>query len=47
MKIPGAYNAADYNNLNVSSEVKELFKYITRWVVGREINLGGVVLNLQ
>lgn len=29
--MPGAYNPADYDTLDVSSEVKELFKYITRY----------------
>lgn len=29
--IPGGYNAADYKNLNVSAEVKELFEYIGRF----------------
>lgn len=29
--IPGAYNPADYANLDVTSEIKELFKYITRY----------------
>ena len=28
--VPGGYNPADYNNLNVTSEEKDLFKYITR-----------------
>ena len=30
-EVPGAYNPAQYANLNVSSEVKELFEYITRY----------------
>lgn len=29
--IPGAYNPADYASLDVTSEIKELFKYITRY----------------
>ena len=29
--LPGQYNAADYSNLNVSAEVKELFEYIGRY----------------
>lgn len=29
--MPGAYNPAEYNNLNVSSEVKDLFDYIQRY----------------
>jgi intraflagellar transport protein 46 len=29
--MAGQYNAADYNNLNVSPEIKELFQYITRY----------------
>jgi hypothetical protein len=29
-KIPGIYDPADYSNLNVSTEITELFKYITR-----------------
>lgn len=32
-KVPipqGAYNPADYNNLNVGADIKELFKYIDR-----------------
>lgn len=31
MPYPGAYNPADYNSLQVSDEVKELFKYITKY----------------
>lgn len=30
-ELPGQYNAANYANLNVSSEVKELFEYIGRY----------------
>lgn len=30
-EVPGQYNAANYANLNVSSEVKELFEYIGRY----------------
>lgn len=30
IKIEGLYNPADYANLNVSTEITELFKYITR-----------------
>lgn len=30
LKIEGLYNPADYTNLNVSTEITELFKYITR-----------------
>lgn len=29
--FPGAYNPAEYENLGVSDEVKELFKYITKY----------------
>ncbi len=29
--VPGTYNPADYANLNVSHEVKELFDYIARY----------------
>lgn len=29
--FPGAYNPADYDNLNVASDVKDLFKYIGRY----------------
>ncbi|KRX01872.1 hypothetical protein PPERSA_00494 [Pseudocohnilembus persalinus] len=28
---PGAYNPSDYDNLQVNGEIKELFKYITRY----------------
>ena len=34
-KVPipsGAYNPGDYANLNVAQEVKELFKYIDRYL---------------
>ena len=31
LKIEGLYNPADYANLNVSTEITELFKYITRY----------------
>jgi intraflagellar transport protein 46 len=34
--VPGQYNPADYANLNVTDEVKDLFKYITRF---RPINV--------
>lgn len=30
-ELPGQYNAANYANLNVSAEVKELFEYIGRY----------------
>lgn len=30
-ELPGQYNAADYANLNVSAEVRELFEYIGRY----------------
>lgn len=30
-ELPGQYNAAEYANLNVSNEVKELFEYIGRY----------------
>ena len=29
--VPGTYNPADYSNLQVSAEVKELFEYIQRY----------------
>lgn len=29
--IPGAYNPADYAHLEVSNEIKELFRYISRY----------------
>ena len=29
--VPGAYNPMDYVNLQVSSEVKDLFEYISRF----------------
>lgn len=31
LKIEGLYNPADYASLNVSTEITELFKYITRF----------------
>lgn len=31
IKIEGLYDPADYASLNVSTEIKELFKYITRF----------------
>lgn len=31
LEVPGQYNPANYANLNVSSEVKELFEYIGRY----------------
>lgn len=31
VKIPGIYDPADYSNLNVSTEITELFKYVTRY----------------
>lgn len=27
-EVPGTYNPAEYNNLNVGQEVKDLFEYI-------------------
>ena len=30
-EIPGLYNPSDFSNLKVSSEVKDLFEYITRY----------------
>ena len=30
-KVPGAYNPAEFANLQVSAEVKELFEYIQRY----------------
>ena len=30
-EVPGTYNPADFNNLQVSSEVKDLFEYIKRY----------------
>lgn len=32
--FPRAYDPADYEHLPVSAEVKELFQYISRWVLG-------------
>jgi len=32
-KTAGQYDPANYANLNVTSEVKDLFKYITRLVL--------------
>ena len=29
--VPGTYNPADYANLQVSHEIKELFEYISRY----------------
>ncbi len=29
-KIVGGYNPDEYSNLNVTQEIQELFKYITR-----------------
>lgn len=29
--VPGAYNPAEYANLQVSSDVKDLFEYIQRY----------------
>lgn len=29
-KIPGQYNPKDYDNLDVSPEIKEIFQYITK-----------------
>ena len=31
IKIEGLYDPADYASLNVSTEITELFKYITRF----------------
>ena len=36
--IPNEYNPEEYDHLNVSTEIKELFKYITRFTP-REIEL--------
>ena len=33
--VEGAYDPADYANLPVSTEIKEMFQYITRCVQGR------------
>ena len=30
IKVPGAYNPADYNHLNITPEIEDLFRYITR-----------------
>jgi intraflagellar transport protein 46 len=30
-RVPGGYNPNDYNNLNATQEVKDLFKYIGRY----------------
>ncbi len=30
-RVVGGYNPSDYNNLNVDQEVRDLFKYITRY----------------
>lgn len=30
-EIPGAYNPAEFANLSVSNEVKEMFEYIQRY----------------
>ena len=30
-EVPGTYNPSDFSNLNVSSEVKDLFEYIKRY----------------
>lgn len=30
-EVPGTYNPVDYANLQVSSEIKDLFEYIQRY----------------
>lgn len=30
-EVPGTYNPMDYANLQVSSEIKDLFEYIQRY----------------
>ena len=30
-EVPGAYNPAQYQNLQVSTDVKEVFEYINRY----------------
>ena len=30
IKLPGAYNPSDYAHLNITPEIEDLFRYITR-----------------
>ena len=33
IKLPGAYNPSDYAHLNITPEIEDLFRYITRWLL--------------
>jgi intraflagellar transport protein 46 len=49
-KVPipqGAYNSADYANLNVASDIKELFKYIDRYLIPLQLRYKAPSMELE
>ena len=41
-----AYDPAEFENLSVTAEIKELFQYITRWVLGGKTVCASVCLSV-